>query len=177
VTTKKKGRCSLYSRQLQRFIDEWRHETGADDVDMRLVAAWAINKGLWQPPRKTAVELLARDLSRAAREDYIEDDEGNPVRKRHAYRVKQGDQQLTIWVDIDTAKPGQMRLSVLQRRLGIVGDCIQLQHDVNYYDSHNKHGAKLPQLSLDFGPDVTERNLPTEYPDAPPEDDELDDAG
>ncbi len=169
---KKKGRVSGYAKSLQRFIDNYVAETGEEVIDMRAVAAWAINKRLWEPPKKTGIDLLAQDLSRAAREVYIEDEGGNPVRKRHAYRIKQGDKQLTFWVDIETAKPGQMKLSVLQRRLGIVGDCIQLQTDVDYYNGHNVHYATIP-LGLDFTKDVADKKMPTDYPDAPPDGEEF----
>jgi len=158
---------------MRRFINSYVAETGETTVDLRLVAEWAIRKGLWEPPKINAIRHLARDLSRAARQDYIEDENGEPVRRMHAYTVKCGDQQMTFWVGIESGTPHQIRLSAQQRRNGILLDCFQLERDVRYYNNHHNPGDPVP-CCLNFEPDIAEKRMPTDYPEAPPEGEEED---
>lgn len=64
------GMCP-YVKHLLQFIDQYIAETGQHNIDMRLVAAWAISKGLWHPQPEGKIKRLARDLSRAGRTDTI----------------------------------------------------------------------------------------------------------
>jgi hypothetical protein len=117
---------SSYTKHLLQFIDQYVEETGEHTIDMRMVAAWAINNGLWEPQPEDKVKRLARDLSRAARQDYVPDDDGLPVRRLHSYKIKQEDVQLTFWVNMEDATREQMRNATQWRRNGVLADCIQL---------------------------------------------------
>jgi len=80
---KKAGRAlPAYTRQLLQIMDDYVSETGIHDVDMSAVAAWGYSKGLLEPPRTDIIRTLARQLSRAARQDYVDDEDGEPVRVR-----------------------------------------------------------------------------------------------
>lgn len=167
---RKKAKPAPYQRELQHIIDDYVTETGETVVDMRMVAAWAIRNKRWDQPPADKIKRLSRDLSDAARQEYIVDESGEPVRRRHAWKEKQGEQQLTFWVDIEDATPHQMRMCSQQRRNGIIADCIQLDRDVGYYNRNYNPGDPIP-LGFDFTQDVIERKQPTEYPDGPPDDD------
>jgi hypothetical protein len=85
-------------------------------------------------------------------------------------------EQLTLWDDRSTATPDFMRLSLNQRRGAIVGDCRQLKMDTDSYNDNNPHGANIP-MSYNIEPDLFEMAQPTDYPDAPPDDESDDESG
>jgi hypothetical protein len=165
----RKKTSTSYAKHLQEFINQYIDETGNQTIDMRHVAAWALRKGLWEPQPEDNIKRLARDLSRAARQDYIEDDDSQPVRRLHAFKIKQGDVQLTFWVTIEDASPAQMRNASQWRRNGILADCIQVDRDLRHYNKHFNPGDPI-SVELNFGKDVEEKRQPGEYKDSPPPD-------
>jgi hypothetical protein len=171
----KKGQSS-YTKHLLQFLDQYVEETGQHVIDLRLVASWAIRKGLWEPQPEDKIKRLARDLARAARQDYIPDDDDLPVRRKHPYKIKQGDVQLTFWVNIEDATREQMWNSAQWRRNGVLADCIQLDRDVRHYNRHFNPGDPLA-VDYNMNPDVQEKRNSPEYKDVPPpdDDDDLDD--
>jgi hypothetical protein len=112
-------------------------------------------------------QMCARDLTDAMREEYITDGQGRPVRKLHAARMPDVDDegretQRTLWADIDTAPKEFMEVAFQQRREQIVGDCRQLNNDVEYYN--DKRPTEKPiRMLWDFTDDVEEGNMPDEY--------------
>ena len=159
---------SSYNHKLQEFIHLF-HELEGRPVSLREVAAWAIREKLWQPPVTSSVDLLAKQLSQAARVDYISDMSGRRVRRFHARRMDvvlpDGEmKQETFWDDITTAQPEHMHMAFQQRRRLIVSDCHQLKTDVASYNDNWNPGNPI-QMSWDFTEDVEELDQPTEYPD------------
>jgi hypothetical protein len=159
-----------YKEKLQTFIQSFKHRDGDRPVTMREVAVWAIRSGLWVPGLKSAVDLLVRDLSSAARTAYFTDKNGRRVRRFHARRVEvelpTGEtKQETFWDDITTAEPLHMHKAFQQRRRIIVSDCHQLKTDVDSYNDNWNPGNPI-QMSWDFYDDVMELDFPTEYPDS-----------
>jgi hypothetical protein len=161
---------SAYTRQLLDILDAYVAETGNHDVDNNMVAAWAYSKGLLQPQRADVVKQLARALSRAARQDYVEDEKGEPVRVRHPYRILKGEKQEVFWFKIDDTTPEKMRLSSQQRRKGMAADVFQADRDLKYYNKNFNPGDPI-LLSWNFDPDVAEREQSGEYDDNPPDED------
>ena len=108
----------------------YKDEAGEKDVDLRQLAAWMIKKGHKPPTPKTPVELLARELASALREETRYDKiSGRPYRANHAFAS--GD--LFTWFDIDE-KPvrRKMHASLMKRREQMVGDglqFLQIHHD------------------------------------------------
>ena len=172
MSTKKKKKVrksSVYSRQMIAIIDEYKAVTGRAEVDQHEVATWAIANGKWTMPKVDVRKKLARDLAIAAREDYIQDDNGEPVRRRHAYKLATGNGQQTLWVNIENATPTVMKLCVADRRRGIHNDVGQLDRDMNHYNKHYNPGAPI-QTSFNFTEDMEEKSEQTEYIDQPPDD-------
>ncbi len=166
VKRKKPRKLSSYNKQLLHFIEAYEAETNENGEDLRAVAFWAIQKGLWEPGITDVTKRLARELALACRQDYIADSNGEPVRRRHSYRDK--DRQLTFWFKIEDATPQKMRISAQERRNGALMDILQIDRDLNYYNENHNPGDPI-QMSFNFDPDVEERHLPTDYPDAPPD--------
>ena len=165
---KKVRKSSAISRDLRALMDQYAAATGKTSVNLYKVAEWAIANSLYTPPPTDIRKRLARDMAAAAREDYIEDDNGEPVRRRHAYKTTLGEDQLTLWVNIEDATPHEMRLCVNGRRRGIQSDVEQLHRDVTHVNKKYNPGDPI-QPSFDFTKDVEEKGEPTEYIDAPPE--------
>jgi hypothetical protein len=171
--------ASNYTQHLQEFIRQFREEVGDRPVTVREVAAWAIHHHLWQPPMRSAVDQLAKELSRAARCDYFTDPSGRRVRRMHARKM---DVQLpsgewiqeTFWDDITTALPEHLHKAFQQRRRIILSDCHQLKTDVDSYNENWNPGNPI-QMSWDFEDDLAEIDLPTDYPESSGDDWEDDD--
>jgi hypothetical protein len=110
-------------------------ETGKTEVDMHQVARWLILKGYKMKEPPTQVELLAKQLSKQAREETRTDiATGRPYRAYHAFTQRQGEGQLTFWVDIDKAPRKPMVLSFKQRKEQMIGDGLQLSFDIEHWN-------------------------------------------
>jgi hypothetical protein len=141
---------------LQRLVEQYRREHKTSAVNLREVAAWAIRKGGWEVRRSSAVNILARDLAHAMREEYFTDPQGRRVRKKHAQKlpkqvIEEKLVQLVLWHDVTEAKRPEMQAAFQQRRQGIVMDCSKLSQDVDSYNDN--YNSSVP-IKLLF--DITE---------------------
>jgi hypothetical protein len=154
-------------QKLQHFIERYRRETGKVDIDMHDVAKFAIANGYKPPTPPDPATILARDFSDAARQQTRSDDQtGKPYRVWHAYSQRQGDRQLTLWIDIDEAPRNKMWMSLQKRREQMVGDGVQLTLDADHWN--RKHHADEPiAVPMDFTEDVEWRK------NAPDDDEEV----
>ena len=107
----------------------------------------------------------SRDLGRALSKEYIEDENGEPVRRRHSYTTET---QLTLWKVIDDLTPDEMRVSyqITRRRVG--GEVFQKQRGIDYYNKNINPGDPI-ETSWNYDADIEDRKMPDEYPDQPPE--------
>lgn len=144
---------------LQDIAHEYRQLGHPWPATARMIGAWAIETGRWQPARGDLVDRASREIARAMREEYVVDPQSRRVRKMRAVRDEQG----TFWVDIDDAEPDQMHLAFSQRRAQVLGDCKQLKTDVDSYNENNSDGAHI-QMLFDFTDDLEELEQSTEYP-------------
>jgi hypothetical protein len=173
MTGNKKGvrPLSHYDRQMLNIIDKYIDETGTTDVDHTAVVTWAMSKGHIDIPEADVVRNLVRAMSRASRSEYLRNENGEPVRRRHSYRINQGEQQLTLWVKMEDIVPEKMRLSIQQRRKGIAADVAQADRDVKFYNKNHNPGDPI-EPDWDFNKDLAERAQSSEYDDSPPESDD-----
>ena len=150
------------SDQYFSIVELYLQDGGTEPIDLDAQRAFAINNGHWHKHGSKLLQLCKRDNSRAFREQYHTDPQGRAVRTYHAATSRHGDSQQVFWADMRTAPLEHMEAAFLQRREQIVGDCSQLKRDVDSFNDNNIYGAKY-QLTLDFGPDVDEREQPTDY--------------
>jgi len=127
---------SSYINQMMNIIDRYVEEAGEKTYDLHDVASWAYQKKLLQPRPRNIINDLAKQLAIAARQDYITDEDGEPVRHRHAIRLKQRGKQLTFWFKMEDATPENMRLSAQARRRGTLADVLQIYRDIKYYNKN-----------------------------------------
>ena len=150
------------AEQMQRFARHYRERVGKD-VTMHEVAQAAITAGWKAPVPKDPVELLAKEFSRAAREEIrLDKVTGEPYRANVSYTQTQGSQQLTFWGDIDKVNRKIMQKNYILRREQMVGDGLQMAFDVKHWNRVNP-GEEPIQIELDFTDDVEWRmNAPKE---------------
>jgi len=144
-----------YSDTMREHVQDYIDAGKPWPATARTIALWLYETGRWRPQRSLAILRCAQDLSKAMREDYITDAQGRRVRAKHAATVLLGEEQLTLWDDIRTAKKEHMQIAFQQRRQQIVGDCKQLKTDVDSFNDNNNQGSFI-QLTLNFTNDVAE---------------------
>jgi hypothetical protein len=153
------------SREMLYLKDEFKRRFGVEEIDATTVAEWAYREKLWRPDPIDPIKILARQLSRALRQEYYVDPQGREVRLNHHVSIGRDDgTHSDLWIDHRTAKPQQMHLSFQQRRQGILADCKQEKVDYDSYNDNNPYKVKLPQMDFDFNKDLEELDQPTTYP-------------
>jgi hypothetical protein len=145
-----------YNEQLQDLASQYQAATGSLRFRSAEVGAWAIANGLWQPSHEAILRQFSGELSRALREEYIEDPQGRRVRAKHA--IREAGEQGRLWADINTAPREHMLVAFQQRREQIVADCVQLKTDLDSYNDNQNDGEPI-QMGLDFTHDVNEHLL------------------
>jgi hypothetical protein len=156
-----------YNETLQTYVDMYRNAGEPWPADIRTIAGWVIQRGLWKPSARSAVSILSRDLGQALRVEYMTDPQGRRIRRKHARKVREGLPegkwvQKTLWDDITTAEPEHMHISFQQRRKMVLGDCHQLKTDLESYNE-NWNSKQAIQLSWDFTEDLAELDQPAHY--------------
>jgi hypothetical protein len=157
---------SLYEALLA-HVDAYRASGAEWPTDKKTLASWMIRNKLWGPTRKSEIDLLAEQLGRALRNDYMDDPQGRRVRKKHAMPVRRDlpdgtHEQLMFWIDMTDASRPQMDAAFQHRRGGIVNDCVQLRLDVDSYNENHNDSEPI-QISFQFEDDVEEHLQPVEY--------------
>ncbi len=145
-----------YSDQIQKMVQIYREEGGKWPASSREIAQWAISTSRWVPQPSAIVAQCADHISKALRDEYYTDPQGRRVRINHA--AHSNGEQLVLWDDIRTAKPGHMLLSFQQRRRQILGDCKQLKNDADSYNENRMPDNPI-QLIFDFTLDLEEIEL------------------
>lgn len=145
--------------ETERMQNLWRvyeHEHGHLPASAREVVEWAVNEGKLDLPTVDPFDVLASRMARALREEYATDKAGRRHRVNHAVRVTKDGVQTTFWGIMGFAHRSHMERAFTQRREQVIGDCLQLQIDVDAYNAMNPT-EKPVQLILDFTDDVAER--------------------
>lgn len=149
---------SRYYEQMQKLVEEYRDAGNPWPAKSRDMASWLIRNNKWNRGESTIIDLCARDISRAMREEYHTDPQGRRVRTKHAAKfpapgTEEG--QMTLWHDIRNAPRKFMECSFANRRNQIVGDCVQLNTDVKSYNENVSKDDPIPML-FDMTDDVAE---------------------
>ena len=122
------------TQELQRWIGEYRRTTGIKEVDHHELAKWLKKRGWPMPKPKSEIELLAKQVSDAARLQTRQDKvTGEEYRAYHSFTVPSGDGQLTLWVDIDEANRSQMWKSTVNKRDQVVGELWRMTIDSEHW--------------------------------------------
>lgn len=142
-------------RQLQKIIALYRAMTGETELDPKKIASFALNNGVELPRPKDPLEILAQEISVAAREE-LRRDEGTKrtYRAYHSLPIQHADGQTSfVFVDIEDATRPQMHRSLNRRREQMVGDAVRLIDDADRWNSQHPEVEPI-QIALDFSYDV-----------------------
>ncbi|HZZ28837.1 MAG TPA: hypothetical protein VFE46_12615 [Pirellulales bacterium] len=167
---KKPRGMSKRTRDLLAIVDDYSKSTGDLEPNLYKVAKLAIESGQMGQPKVDPVRVAARILATACRQDYVEDENGEPVRRRHAIKIEAGAEQLTLWPKMENMTPGKFRVSLTSRRNGTVQDSLQTERDRRYFNKHYNPGDPI-EIEWNLTADIEEHFMPTDYPDTPPEQD------
>jgi hypothetical protein len=151
------------SQERQRFIRYYKEQTGKEDVVMKEVAQFAVERGWKLPPPTDPIDRLAKQFAEAAREEIRHDSKTKrPYRANHAITTMQGSQQLTLWIDIDEAPRHKTLKALMQYREEMVGEAVIVTNCADHWNSVNPTEEPIT-IPLDFTDDVTWRlNTPEE---------------
>ena len=147
-----------YNQQMQDIFRRYQEEVSSQPVDLRVVGAWAMANGLWQPRAIDMQTRFATEMAEALREEYRTDNQGRRYRSKLAVTISQGGRQGSLWGDIDTAPRSHVVRNVAQRRRQSAYDLFQIQVDVDHFNATHRHEEQL-ELSLDFTDDVAEMKV------------------
>lgn len=142
-------------RQLQKVIALYRAKTGETELDPKKIAEFAVKNGVELPQPKDPLEMLAREISVAAREELRRDENTKrPYRVYHSLPIQHPDGQVSfVFVDIEDATRPQMHRSLNKRREQMVGDAVHIIYDADRWNSQHPDLDPI-QIPLDFAPDV-----------------------
>jgi hypothetical protein len=152
------GRRSNYKELMRKLVEEYRESGQPWPATRMQMARWIIRNNRWTRGEESLVKLCARDIAEALREEFLTDPQGRRVRAKHAAKFPAPgteDGQKTLWDDIRTAVRPFMERAFQGRRGQIVGDCVQLNTDVNSYNENKCPDKPIPML-FDFRDDVAE---------------------
>jgi len=148
-----------YKDQLLLIWEKYREQVSKDPVDLKIVAAWAIQNRLWQPRPVELNTKLAEDLAASLREQTRTDSKGRnyrafiPVRKRGS-----GGTPLFEWGDIDASPRAHVEKSLQQERRSISSDCFALAMKQDHYNDEHPDEEPL-QIVFDFTDDIAEEKI------------------
>lgn len=142
-------------KKLQKMISLYRAMTGETELDSKKIADFAVRNGVPLPQPKDPLELLAKEISVAAREDLLVDEKtGRPFRAYHSLPINHPDGQTSfVFIHIEDATRPQMHRSLTKRREQMVGDAVHLTYDADRWNSRNPDAEPI-QMELDFSLDV-----------------------
>ena len=163
---KKGKRQNSQEQHMQDIYRAYMQEMGVEVIRKRDVYKWAIQKGLWTPPRKTDEQLFNDAITRAMRNEVMVTEDGKEIRLMHAAKRVDGRQTIWDWGDIRTASRPHMHAALSHKREAIKFDVFRHADETEWFNKNNPNGIQAPlEFSYDFRDDLLERDLPTEYPE------------
>jgi hypothetical protein len=138
---------STKHEEMQRFIRHYKQVKSVTEIDMKEVAKFAEDMGWPLPKPQNPLELLAKEFSAAAREEVRHDKETKrPYKANLAITTRQGDQQMTFWIDTDEAPRHRMVKALHLYREQMVGEAVI---GTNTADHWNRKNPKEEPLLFD----------------------------
>ena len=150
---------SSFAKQIQNLVREYRLAGQVWPASKSEIAEWAMSKGKYDITPAVARRVLANEIGRALREEYITDKKGRRIRVKYSAKVrrKEGEQPLTLWGDVRSEPMSFLRVAHAGRRNGIVAEARQWYNDGCYINETHPTEEQLP-LILNFTRDVDELN-------------------
>lgn len=158
-----------YHQMIDRTIlKKYEDEFDVEVINTDHVAQWALKNELWDPPRKSKISLLKKDLANALRSKKVEDSKGRKIKANHCLKEESFDDsgrkiKQAIWAHIDVATFPFME-KVMQQNVNFVADtCCQMELTRQYFNEKNSGKNPPLELNLDFTETVADRLEDAEY--------------
>jgi hypothetical protein len=150
---------ATYKEQVRDIWKKYREQVSPDPVDLKDVAAWAIDKKLWKPRPVDLHASLASDLADALRDETRIDAKGRKYRVNIPVReTPKGGPSLFKWADLDFAPHSHVVKNVQQDRRSITSDCYALAMKVEHYNDAYPDREQI-QVCFNFEEDVEEAKI------------------
>jgi hypothetical protein len=166
---KRRRKSDAYNKDIERMIAEYIASTGDKDWNRVKVAEWAIRNGKWEQHKGSAIKQLARDISRVAGKATFVNEDGDTVRKYHAWRL--GHDQPPLWSAMENITREHMTYSINARRDKLVDGAVKAIIDAEHFNKNHNSGDPI-LFQTDLTKDVREKREPGLYDDVPPGDNE-----
>ena len=155
------------------LVEQYERTHGMDHADPDDVAGWLMETQNYVPEPIDPRRALRRRIARALRAERYTDPQGRDVRVNHSVvETKADGKRHATYHHIKTALPDSMRVSLTQRRDGIVNDCRQHLLDFESYNDNNIYEASLPPYDYNINHDIEESKQPPSYPDERPDEED-----
>ncbi len=151
--------ASLYTKQCQQIVSDYRDAGGAWPAKKTEIVEWALQNKRWNPSREDIRRMCGDAIVEGMREEVFTDEKGRSIRAKLPAKTTRDGEQGTFWDDLRTAPLDFVQISVAQRRNGIVAECYHLNNMVRYFNEHHGEGEQI-ELSLEFTKDVRELDQP-----------------
>jgi hypothetical protein len=159
----RKSSAKGYYEELRDTFREYKAVSNNSIIDPIAVMRWAIANNRYSRPPKPMLKQATEDLRKALAQERYVDKQGREVRKYHVANYEVDGEQLPLWSDISEAQPDHMRISLQQRRQGILADVKRHKDDVDSYNDNNKFNTQIPLFNYNFELDLEEAEMPSEY--------------
>lgn len=150
----------------RRVINYYKEQTGIEDIDPKEVVKWAVARKLIKlPTPPDPVDIEAKRFVDSIHEETRYDKKtGMPYDGNISYKHVQGNQQTTLWADVDapTTTRNKIEANKTMRRDGMVNDGFKLTCTLDHWNSIHPE-EKPVTVDMDFREDIEERkNAPME---------------
>lgn len=172
MKTKKQRIKTGFEENMCAIFHRWMEEVQNGEAgDLGDCYEYAKENGLYQATKMSERKIFKMEMSRALSRERIPDDDGNPIRRNHVFRVPTDDGQSYLWGELMKMKQDEVTMSLKQRLHGLGNRAVQLDRDKTYYNDKNTHGGHV-DLDYDLNLFVQNAKNPTEYPDERPDGEE-----
>ena len=162
---------------LEKFLEK--HPAHDGPLDPAEISKWAIWAGLYEPKQISPVDQLRQRLSRHLSHRYFTDPQDREVRALHAVPTEEitpvGVKQGYVYYPLLTTEPEKIKTSLGVRRESVRNRVVQIETDRRSYNENNVFSATIGQMDFNFNAAAVESQLPTDYPESPPDDYDEDD--
>jgi hypothetical protein len=152
-------------------------EDGA--IDIEAILTWAFESGIYRPPPPDPRQQLRRRIRRHLGQRYKTDPQGREVRALIAVPrqsiTPNGVKRSFGYYPLFETHADVIQSGLSLRSTWAFKRVEQIHTDRESYNDNNIFGETIPQMSFDFDKRLKESQMPTTYPDAPPDDQDEDD--
>jgi len=158
--------------QERQIVHDYMREHELTEVDPDELTAWAIDNNRVTEEKSSFFRQARKRLVRAIRDERRTDRQGREVSTMIAIRLKGEKTQRSLFVDLLETKPKKVHTALSQQRRSIGSWVRRHKETCDSYNDNNKFGAELPLFDYNFNKDLREKEMPTEYPESAPSDDD-----